>query len=548
MNATGEPEGDWHHLPKDYPEAVLRLATLRAEKEQHLLFGWVELYPFDMTAPASWRAGALPWPIPGHDGWTCAFSATRLPGSDALRWYEQAGRGILNIAVQAPRPVLALPRPFAPEPAPGRFAVAVDAPFAAPWHDGPRIHRLVPLRRPSQQVCRLSRSEHARRWLKRHLGFDPFLADEWLGGLALVAPDPLCASVTLFRGDRTREGPGSLTLQIVPRRGPARNADLTSLSLHVAERRAGSWTDLRAVPVDASGCASLAFPQPIGAVGYALVCRDRGLLRLCEPAHWMDQVTLNIAFGTRAAKVEVPAGGRRKPARTYSVMQVDEDRASTVGAPVDDRARDRLVGLTARRKQRERLAAAQQRLFGLPPDGQPPTRAEIDARMQEAQDFIVSLVQQARHRLIFVDPFFGRRDMRNLALRNMNAGVSSRILTGLAALKPTVGEAPGFQVQQGLAFAADLKGLAAQLGSRTPQVRVMPGVPGRDDRSVIHDRYLIIDDAAWHCGPSFNELGERLGVITRLPNPLEVRRAIGRVWRRSRPLLDMLPATASGQT
>ena len=547
MDTTGGSMERWHHLLTDYPEAVVRVASLRADKEQHLLFGWIELYPFDMTAPVGWRAGARPWPVPGHDGWTCAFSATKLPSVEALRWYGEARQGILNIALQAPRPVLARPIPFAPEPAPGRFAVAVDAPFAMPWHDGPRIHRLVPLQKPSRAVCRLERSELARRWLKRHLGFDPFLADEWLGGLALVAPNPICASVALFRGARTQEGHEDLTLQIVPRRSPARNADLTSLSLYVAERRIRSWTDLRTVPVDASGCANLPFPQPTGAVGYALVCRDRGLLRFSEPGHWIDQLALNFAFGSRTAKVEVPAGGRRKPAQAYSVMQVAEDRASTVGEPAEDRARDRLVRLTARRRQRERLAVAPQKLFGALPGDQPPTKAQIEAKMQEAQDFIVSLVQQARRRLIFVDPFFGMRDMRNFALRNMNAGVTSRILTGLTALKSTVGEVPGFQVQQGIAFAADLKGLATQLGSRTPQVRVMPGVLGRDDRSIIHDRYLIIDDAVWHCGPSFNEIGERLGVVTRLPNPLEVRRAIGRVWRCSRPLLDMLPATASGQ-
>ncbi|WP_043352992.1 VPA1262 family N-terminal domain-containing protein [Methylobacterium sp. B1] len=547
MDALAEPGEPWHHLLTDYPESVLRVASLRADREQLLLFGWIELYPFDMIAPESWRAGARPWPVPGHDGWTCAFSATKMSSADALHWYGEAQRGILNIALRAPRPVLARPIPFAPEPAPGRFAVAVDAPFAMPWHDGPRIHRLVPLQKPSHAVWRLGRSQQARQWLKRHLGFDPFLADEWLGGLALVAPNPLCASVTLFRGALTQEGLESLRLQIVPRRSPARNADLTSLSLHVAERRIGSWTDLRTVSVDASGSASLAFPQPTGAIGYALVCRDRGLLRFNEPGHWIDQLALNVTFGSRAAKVEVPAAGRRKPAQTYSVIQVAEDRATTVGEPVDDPARGRLARLIARREQRQQLAAAPQKLFGTLPGDQPSTKAQINAKMQEAQDFIVSLVQQAQHRLIFVDPFFGMRDMRNFALRNMNAGVTSRILTSALALKSTVGEVPGFQVQQGLAFAADLRGLAGQLGSRTPQVRVMPGVPGRDDRAVIHDRYLIIDDAVWHCGPSFNELGERLGVVTRLPNPLEVRRAIGSVWRCSRPLLDMLPVPVLGQ-
>lgn len=544
IDASGALAECWPHLLADYPEALLRVASLRADGEQHLLFGWIELYPFDMTAPVSWRAGDRTWPVPGYDGWTCAFSATKLRGAEALRWYEDAQKNVLNIAVQAPRPVLARPIPLAPEPAPGRFGVAVEAPFVMPWHDGPRIHRLVPLKKPSRAICRLGQSASARHWLKRHLGFDPFLHDEWLGGAALVAPNPVCASVEVFRSDRTEAGLETLTLQVMPRRGLTRNADLSSLSLHVAERRTGAWTALQTVPVDPSGCASLEFPQPTGAVGYALACRERGLLLFREPGHWIDQIATNFTFGSRTAKVEVPASGRRKPAQAYSVMQVAEDRTSTVGEPVDDRARGRLLRLTAHRKRRERLVAAPQKLLGILPSDQSPTKEQIDEKMQEAQDYIVGLIQRARHRLIFVDPFFGLREMRNFALRNMNAGVTPRILTGLLALKSNVGEVPGFQIQQGIAFATDLKGLATQLGARVPQVRIMPG---RDDRSVIHDRYLIIDDAVWHCGPSFNELGERLGVVTRLPNALEVRRMVGRVWRFSRPLLDMMPVKAPEQ-
>lgn len=541
-DASVAPAERWPHLSADYPEALLRVASLRADGEQHLLFGWIELYPFDMTAPDSWRSGKQTWPVPGYDGWTCAFSATKLSSTEALQWYQDAHRGVLNIAVQARQPVLARTTAYASEPMPGRFAVAVEAPFVMPWHDGPRIHRLVALHKPSRAVCRLGRSDPARRWLTRQLGFDPFVHDEWLGGAALVAPNPLCASIALFRSDRSEAGTETLTLQVVPRRGPTRNADLTTLILHVAEQRTGAWTDLQTILVDSSGFASLEFPQPTGAVGYALACRERGLLLFREPGHWIDQIATNFTFGSRIAKVEVPAGGRRKPAQAYSVMQVAQDRASTVGEPVDDCARDRLLRLTARRKHRERLAAAPQKLLGVLPSDQAPTKEQIDAKMQEAQDYIVALVQRARHRLIFVDPFFGLRDMRNFALRNMNAGVTPRILTGLLALKSTVGEVPGFQIQQGLAFATDLKGLATQLGARAPQVRIMPG---RDDRSVIHDRYLIVDDAVWHCGPSFNELGERLGVVTRLPDPLEVRRMVGRVWRFSRPLLDILPVKAA---
>lgn len=528
-------------LARDYPEALVRLASLRAAGQHHLLFGWVELYPFDVKTPPGWTAGERPWNVPGHSGWSCGFSARRTPTELALRWYAQAAPGSVDITSGgAHKPVPALAPGYAPEPTWGRFATPVDAPFALPWHDSPRIHRLVPLRRPGRPVWELAKVDPARAWLREHLGFDPFAHDEWLCGLALVAPDPVCASFQLFPSSRSSTDGETLSMELVPRRTAERTADLTTLTVHVAERRSGAWTSVHSVPVTQDGYAALQAPQPTDQIGWALVCRERGLLRASEPNPWLNQINFDMAVSGGIAEVEVPSGGRRKPAQTYTVPQRSSVRSSIVGGPVNDRARARLLRLVARRRDRERRAAAPQHVFGLTPSAAPATPAQIEAKRKEAQDFVVDLVGRARRRLIFVDPFFGPREMRLFALRNPHEAVVPRILTGLPALKSLAGNAQGFQFQQGLQFAADLQGLGAQLGRRTPVVHVMQG----GDQPVVHDRYLIVDNEVWHCGPSFNELGERLGVIVRLPNPLEIRVLVARVWLQSRPLAEMIPSQA----
>jgi hypothetical protein len=81
---------------------------------------------------------------------------------------------------------------------------------------------------------------------------------------------------------------------------------------------------------------------------------------------------------------------------------------------------------------------------------------------------------------------------------------------------------------------ADLPRLAQVKAIQAPEVRVMRGA----EYPVIHDRYLVVDHEVWHCGPSFNELGERLGVIVRLPDPLSVRRSLSAVWGRSLSLAE----------
>ena len=40
--------------------------------------------------------------------------------------------------------------------------------------------------------------------------------------------------------------------------------------------------------------------------------------------------------------------------------------------------------------------------------------------------------------------------------------------------------------------------------------------------AVLHDRFLVIDDAVWFLGNSLNTLGEKASLIVKLPNPDEV--------------------------
>ena len=522
----------WAIVADDYPSALVRVAALRADGVQHLIFGWIELYPFDMTAPDGWIAGQKPWSVPGQPRYSCTFSATKVPVRRALNWYADASRGRINIAVSNPEPVLARPLDFAPEPNPGRFNVNVDAPFVFRWHDGPRINRLVPMAGPHRALFRLSRSEKAREWLALHLGFDPFFYDEWLSGLALVAPNPICASFHVFRSARAADGKETLTLQALPRRIEGKTADVTRLTAHVIERRGEGWSNLATASLVANGLAKLTFPQPTGAIGHALMCSDRGLLQLMEPAPWLDQIHMNLSLGYAVMDVEVPAGGRRKPANRYQITQRSADQTSIVGEAVDHRGAGRARTLLSRRRSRQRVLAAEQKVFGIVPGLKKPSPAEAEAKKKEAHDFVVELVSKARRRLLFVDSFFGWREMRAFALRNEHNEVTPRILMGLQALKKLEGEHPGFQHQQGAVLMADLEKLSAQLGPRAPVVRVMPG----GEQSIVHDRYLIVDDEVWHCGPSFNELGERLGVMVRLPDGASVLRLVRRVWARSQSL------------
>ncbi|MHB8257114.1 MAG: VPA1262 family N-terminal domain-containing protein [Acidiferrobacterales bacterium] len=508
----------------DYQGAMLRLATLRAAGTQYLLFAWVELYPFDMTMPNDWNADDKPWTIPGTDGWTCSLSVKRVTVADAFDWYEAAAGGKIEIG---PNRVAVRVVDLGAEPAYGTFCTPVDAPFAQRWHDNPRIHRLVPLTASPQPVRQLAGNEKARDWLDRNLGFDPFLYDEWLGGLALVAPDPLCSAVDVFPSARAEDGTETLTVRAVPRRSPGRGiADISGLSIHFAERRVDGWSSLRTVQLDRNGYITVVNPQVSNEIAFALICPERGLLRWTGPASRIEQIGVNIKVSNRRIRVEVPGGGRRKPAKTIEIQNYEKGGNVVVGEPVKEHVRLRLVALRQRRKEREQREAAPQRLFGIVGDR---TQALIEKKRKDAEDFVSGLVASAQRRVIFVDPYFSYREARLFALRAWVHGITPRILTSVLALESKQ-EPRG--CKPGDIFVSDLAGIAQSREVQPPKVRVMPG----GEMPVIHDRYLIVDSAVWHCGPSFNELGIRLGVMVRLDNPISVRRAVNKVWCRSEPL------------
>ena len=495
----------------DYQGALVRLATLRANGEHHLLFAWVELFPFDMTLPSGWTAGKKPWSVPGHQDWTCAFSATRLGMTEALDWYEAAGAGSIEIASAPTRRVAVHAPPAGPEPAYGQFCSAAAAPFVLPWHDNPRIHRYVPLKAPACPVRQLGKSAPARGWLERHLGFDPYTVEEWLGGVALAAPDPLCSAFGVFPSGRTDHGPETLTIRAVPRRSKARGiSDLSSLSVHVGERRVGGWTSVQTVGLDASGYATIVNQQSFNQIAYALVCAKRGLLRFDGPLSWVEQVNVGLNVANSILRVEVPAGGRRKPSKAIEVQRYAKASDISVGEPLKDAVRQRMIGMAERQRAREARTNAPQRVFGIAADKATVKEAEIIRKRKEAEDFIASLVSGARRRVVFVDPFFGPREMGLFALRVSNLAVAPKLLTGLPGLAP---DPLASRPWPGDLFVADLAKIGLSPAVRVPEVRVMPG----GDKPVIHDRYLIVDGEVWHCGPSFNELGERSALLSAYP-------------------------------
>ena len=537
----------WPQVTADYHGALVRLSTMRAAKKQYLIFGYVELFPRDIPPPESFWAGDRPWTVPGFGGdVTLAASALAMPVADALAWYEEAARGRVTIPRNGTSIDLMAP-PYGVEPALGRFCVGEDVAFAPQWHCGPRIHRLVPMEDTDQVVRSLVSSAAAREWLATNAGFDPYPFEEWLGSISLLAPDPLLSGVGHFPLGRGTDGSERIVLQAHRRRYAAYpEADADALKLVLLQRRPAGWTEVLLTSFDGDGFAITDYPEPVSESGYGLSCPTRGLLRMVPPTLWMGQISVGFGLVNAVLEVEVPTGGRRKPVSRYTTSRVIDAGGVHVGEALPPSGAIRIVELQEARKHRIRVESAPQRLFGAhESDKEDLSDDELTTMRAEAEAFVAGLVAGAQRRVIFVDPDFGLREMQNYALRVMRDGVDVKILTGARRMRDTsrpsnsvsetsadLEEATVSSVAHGVHLLKQLRHVQSKLGHGAPEVLVMPG----SSKPLFHDRFVVIDDIVWASGPSFNELGERIGLISRVHEPRSVITAIERALLRSKSL------------
>lgn len=539
-----EARTDWSQLVEDYDAALVRLALARIEKKFYLLMGYVELYPRDIPCPDTFYESVSGWKVPDFKGAVLHVGATKMKVADALAWYEAAAAGTVTLPeVRKGEPMPVVAPSLGAEPTLGDFVLDDTVPFAAQWHGGPRVHRLVPMSRLDEAVRGLETKAEAREWLAANFGFDPLGDEEWRGSLSILAPDPLLEGVRHFIQETQGDGTERIVFYAKRRRFPDYPAaDAGALQLVTYERRPSGWTHAGPMPLDSLGFLVEDHKQAVAESGYTITCPKRGLLRLVPPRSWLRVASLGIQAVEQLLTVQVAAGGRRKPSDVYQVERVTDLGPTATGQSHTSAASLRIGQLRATRAAHLLEESMPQRLFGITGAKDDATEEELRAARERALEYVVSLVEPAMREVYFVDVDWSYRETTLYAHRVARSGVKVRILTSSRIFaekkpadagdpKPDIGSAPKGNTQvatarQTLEYLDDIH---ARVHGADIEVRVMPG----SSKPAFHDRFLIVDDDVWCCGPSFNELGERIGVISRSHLPRPILRVIREVWDRS---------------
>jgi hypothetical protein len=338
--------------------------------------------------------------------------------------------------------------------------------------------------------------DKAAAFIARRLHVDLRIYREYLGSVVLVAADPVLKQIDCFMIPASADRGERIFYRFVPRVGES----LTGLNVTTFDEQAHLLTDFSAHEIPASGILDIEKGDCIGSYGYVVTHQKHGVLAHSPPHSFLRQMNLSMHVATEENRtVSVPIGESADSPRM-------EYRAAQHATPASQRLigdEPRIPGANSRIAiavtHRERISNGKQ--YG--------QRWFADGSREEAMRFVQGELRRAKHRVMIADPYLAGLQIGQFLYAVNPEGISVTLLSSALAFR-SKGRHPS-KIE-------DFSLRLAQL-ERDAKVTAKAYVL---EPSVLHDRFLVIDDTVWFLGNSINTLGEKASLIVKLPNPDEV--------------------------
>ena len=363
-------------------------------------------------------------------------------------------------------------------------------------------------------VSTILQVDRNRRKLEDWLNFDIVDAySEYQGAMCIVAPNPVFRSIERSHlGDSDTDAAETVAYKIVTRQGQF----LNGLSLEITNERIHGRLSPMIHKFDDDPVAVLRFPSRIYKEGISVVHPEYGLLYWNSPAPLVRSINMRMEMIRGHKRVEVPAGNRRSPAERYEVKEVGETMETVIGKSQYN-PMSRILGAESRRSRRQMARDHDQAWFYQTP--------------REAAHFVRNRISSARETVFIVDPYFAGRELLSFGHATSRSNVHLRILSSIAGLKEShLGE-------RAIEAGTHLQEIRNKTFSNyicKPEIRILGDPPA------VHDRFLVIDGNIWFSGNSLNRIGERAGLIVRLPDPEPVIARLEAFWSQAQTLSEWL--------
>ena len=512
-----------------YRQATIHLAWIRDDNARRLLFGMVELRPNELPDAAGCRYKSFRAEPKSRK--YLHYQRFALPVADAVKWYQAAAGG--NIALP-PDPERTPGRdrvqldggPFVAEPPWPHLVTSNDLVFAPDWMHGARTHFLFPKETPPRSVVEIIQADKNRGKLEEWLNFDVVDSyPDYQGVLCMLAPDPVFRSIQKTRVEGATAGAGeTVAYKLLARQGHC----VDGIRLEVVNERVRGRMEPLVHEFGSHAIAVLEFPAEVGMEGLTITHPSLGLLSWHEPLPLVRSLRFRMESVLRRKRIEVPPRGRKSSGYTYEVAEVGLESEDVVGDVLENADVVSRLAVEEHRRTRQRVANDydQQWFYRTPSD---------------AAHYVRQRIGRARETVLIVDPYFAGRELLAFGHAIRRPDVELRILTSAQ------GFGRGCDGKSTLDAAKQLMDVLDQTFNDyrvSPVIRVLTGDP-----PPVHDRFLIVDGTVWFSGNSLHTLGERAGVIVRLPDPTPIFAGINAFWRSAPTLSDWLGGqSASSET
>lgn len=502
-----------------YHQAVVHLSWFRDDKTRHLLFGMVELRPNEL--PRSIGCPEKGFRAQPKSRKYLYYQRFSLPTREAVDWYRGAARGDLALPrgpERSGREDNAKPiecGPFVEDPPWPHLVTSNDLAFAPDWLHGSRTHFLFPEDVLPPDVAEIIQVTRNREMLEEWLNFDIVETyPDYQGVLCLLAPNPLFRSIDQTRVEEATEGPGeTVACKLVARQGQR----LDGLRLEITDERPRGRMDPLVHEFRSDAIAVLDFPAEVNKEGLAITHPTLGLLSWHEPLPLLRTFHTKMELVRRKKRVQVPSDGRERPEYDYAVDEVGLASESVFGDAVENAGIvSRLTGAEHHRSLRRAANDYDQQWFCRMPG--------------DAAHYVRQRIGRARETVLIVDPYFAGRELLAFGHAIRRPDVELRILTSAYGLGPDHKRRSKADAARQLMDVLDQTFTSCPT---RPAIRVLS-----DNPPPVHDRFLVVDGVVWLTGNSLNRLGERAGVIVRLPDPIPVVARLEAFWRDSPSLSD----------
>jgi hypothetical protein len=448
----------------------------------------------------------------GKTGETIFFRRVLLTAQDAVDWYRSLGLGedktpipskaeerddrydgirieTANLHDSPTWPHLGLPM------VEGMFAFHSGRSHPAPFIGNipARIHR----RLGSQNGFDVMLADNeAVTFVARRLHIDLRLYREYLGSVALVTPDPVLKKIDHFMIPASSNRGERIFYRFVPRTG----ASLAGLKLTTFDEQAHLLTDLSTYDIPTDGIMDVDKGDCVGSYGYVVTHPEHGVLVYSPPNPFVRQISINSqAISSGGMKVSVPTGeSANSPRIEYQAVQ----RSSLATQSLIGKA-SRIPNVSGRiataAAYREKIASGKQ--YG--------QRWFSDGSREEAMRFVQGELRRAKTRIMIVDPYLAGLQLGQFLYAVNPEATTLTLLTSGLAFK-TKGEEP-----------SKIEDFSQRLAQLEKDANVVAQTYVLQS-AVLHDRFLVVDDAVWFLGNSLNTLGEKASLIVKIPNPDEV--------------------------